>query len=272
MVNYALIQHKIDLGLRHCAAKLGWTHDAYRIESSSTGDFPTGWTQLGTGILLFRRKSQNLSNVQLESAVISDGTFWYDMLFDAEPYLLGDVFVSTDPAYVAAQSYGAGATIIQGTTFQMNAVAMAWHRPVMKPIGARIDRRCQIYRPAGTPYTMYDGTLRWSMTENDGLPLQLTNGAYAFGSMGETASYVPIGMGSRDRPSRGKNFQPPTPGVTGSTYWYGYIPYLPGYEPTEGDMVRTEDGARYFIFNPYEQEAGVVGSQLLLERVVSQDA
>lgn len=268
MPNYGGIQHKIDRGLGIASQKLGVPHSAYRIEANSSGDFPNNWTLFKTSVLILKRKE---TDRWLESALQATGTFWMSLVFDAEPYLVGDVFVQTDPAYVPGKSYGPGATLVLGQTLQFEGAALAWHPAVHKPIGARIDRRGQIFRPASGVSTMSDGTTRWNMTENDALPLQLVNGSFVWGTAGTAASYVPMGMGSTDRPPRGQNFPPATPGVTPVVRWYAYVPYLLGYEPSEGDMLRLEDGSRYTVINPWSQEAGSMGMQLFLERLVSQD-
>lgn len=293
MPNYAGIQAKIDHGLGIAASKLGWPHSVYRVAATSTGDFPDAWTTLATSVLVFRKKA---TDRYLESSLQASGTLWYDLLFNATPYVVGDVFIQTDPPYSPGKSYGPGATLIpqiwltdsngkyildsygqpvlapgSNATFQLNGFALAWHRPIMKPVGARIDRRLQIYRPAAAPQAMLDNTQRWSMTENDGLPLVLSNGTFSFGTAGDAGSFIPAGFGSTDRPPRGQNFAPSTPGTTPIVRWYAYVPYLPGYEPSEGDMLRMEDGSRYIVINPWEQEAGTMGSQLFLERLISQD-
>lgn len=268
MVNYARIQHHIDKGLGIAARKLGQPFSAYRITPSSIGHFPDGWDLLGTNIPLFRRK---ITDKKLESALLSSGTLWYQIIGNMEPYLLGDIFVQTDPAYVAGVSYGAGATVLPGTV-QFNALALAWHAPVAEPAGARIDRRGIIYRPSMIPAPLADGSAVWKTTNDNDTPLILTAGQYNWGQPGDEGSYIPLGISSTHRVMGDVQFPPKIPGMTDAIRYYCYLPPLPGYEPTEGDAIITEDGARFLVVHPYNQEAGVVGSQLVVKRMISQVA
>ena len=188
-----------------------------------------------------------------------------------EPFLLGDVFLSTDPAYVPGQSYGAGATSVT-PTLELNGLTLAWHAAVRVPVGSRIDHICQIYRPLDAVDAMADGTLVFRQANDRSMPLVLSNGQYAFGDPGATASLIPMGLSSTERPGKGNNFQPAVPGMTPLTRYYGYLPPLPGYIPSEGDRLITLGGARYQVLNPYHQKQGVVGSQMALERLISQVA
>lgn len=267
MVDYAYVQGKIDYGLGKAGAVLGQPFSAYRAAGGS-GDYPTGWTSVGSSVPVYRVR---VSDSKLQAAMKASGTIWYEINGGMQAFLLGDVFASADAPFVSGQSYGAGATFLPGS-LQFDGFALAWHGPGFVPIGARVDRRCRIYRPSSAPQMLTTGNVAWRQTSDDSMPLVLTAGVFAFGSPGGTASYVPFGIGSTERPPTGRNFTPATPGIPGVPRYYGYLPPLPGYQPTEGDRIETEDGARYDIINPYDQQAGVVGSQLLLDRVISQTA
>lgn len=268
MVNYARIQHHIDKGLGLAAKKLGPPYSVYRITNTSSGDYPGGWTLLATNQPFFHRR---VNDKKLESALQSAGTLWYQIIGNVEPYLLGDVFLLTDPPYSPGRSYGAGATSVAGT-IEFNAFALAWHAPVNEPVGGRLDRRAGIYRPSLNPAQLDDGSSYWKSTHDNDTPLILTNGQYAFGTPGATASWVPVGLASTNRVTGDILFAPKTPGMTDAIRYYAYLPPLPGYTPSEGDAIITEDGARYLVVHPYTQNAGVVGSQLVVKRMISQVA
>ena len=185
--------------------------------------------------------------------------------------MLGDVFLQIDPPYAPGVSYGAGATELYNT-LQFNALCLAWHAPVNEPAGARLDRRAQIYRPAMTPAPLADGSAYWKSTKDNDTPLVLVNGNYVWGGAGGIASYVPVGISSTHRVAGDIQFPPKISGMTDTVRYYMYIPPLLGYEPTEGDAIITEDGARFLVMHPYNQEAGVVGSQLVVKRMISQVA
>lgn len=265
MVNYARIQHHIDRGLGIAARKLGQPFSAFRCDENSTGHFPDGWTLLNTNIPIFRRK---ITDKKLESALLSSGTLWYQIIGNMEPFILGDVFLQTDAPYVPGVSYGVNATVLPNTE-QFNAFALAWHFPVAEPAGGRLDRRATIYRPSLVPATLPDGSEYWKSTKDNDTPLLLADGQYNWGQPGDFGSYVPVGISSTHRVMGDVQFPPKVPGMTDAIRYYCYLPPLPGYEPTEGDAIITEDGARFLVVHPYNQEAGVVGSQLVVKRMIS---
>jgi hypothetical protein len=267
MVSYATIQHKIDRGLGKAASKLGQPFSIYRITSTSSGDYPTGWSLLAQNQPFFRRR---IKDTKLESAVLSTGTLFYQIIGDVDPYLLGDVFLCTDPAYSPGVSYGAGATLLPGT-LEFNAFALAWHMPVNEPVGGRLDRRAGIYRPAPGPAPLPDGSAYWKTTYDQDTPLVLIDGQFLWGQPGATASWVPCGLASTHRVGGDVLFPPRVPGMTDALRYYVYLPPLLEYTASEGDAIVTEDGARYLVVHPYRQDAGVVGSQLVVKRMISQD-
>ncbi len=268
MVNYARIQAKIDKGLGIAGRHLGPPYTAYRLGANSTGDFPTAWTKLATGVPIYRER---VSISELEIPLSGNETLWYSIFGGMSGYLLGDVFVMTDPAYVPGVSYGAGATSTPGT-IEFNGIALAWHPAGFVPIGARLDRIGQIYRPNTTPLANVDGSSYFEDTLDNDQPLVLVNGQYSFGTPSQVANWVPLGLASMERPITSPLVKPAIPGGLYMMRYYAYLPELPGYTPTEGDAIVTQDGARHLVVHPYTQNTGVVGSQLLLDRQVSQDA
>lgn len=268
MVNYASVQDRIDYGKGKAANKLGQPYTVYRITSAAAGDFPNGWVTVETSVPVLRRR---VNERLIESALEYSGTLWYNITADMTDFLLGDVFVCTDPAYNPGVSYGTGATAIPGgSVFEINSFTFCWHQPINKAIGARIDRRCQILRPLGVPDRRPDGSNSWRQANDKATPLILNKGVYSFAAPASTGSWIPIGLSATARPGKGDNFPPAVPGMIGYSRYYGFVPHLPGYEPSEGDRIITEDGARYVVHNPYRQEEGVVGQQLALERTISQ--
>src|SRR5690348_13541461 len=134
---------QLDTLLGQSAAQLGQPFTAYRIEATSSGDFPSAWTQIATNVLIYRTR---ITGTTIESAIQSSGTLWFQLVANMGPFLLGDVFVQSDGAYSQGVSYGAGATLIPGT-IEFNGIALAWHPPTIPPVGARLNTRVGIYRP-----------------------------------------------------------------------------------------------------------------------------
>ena len=264
MVNYARIQSKIDHGRGIAAKKLGPPFIAYRIGAAAAGDFPGAWTVVNPSFPLFRRRLKTESSIE---SGMSKGTLFFDIVADMGPFLLGDVFYQNDPAYVPGVSYGAGATLLPNS-IQFEAMCLCWHGPVSKAIGARLDRRAQIFRPNQTPkvQTQSGNKVYWASTHENDRPLVLSGGQYQFGNVGQPASFVPVGLAAYYRPTGEKFFAPAPPGMPKPQFWFVYIPPIPGYQPVEGDAIVTEDGVRYWISHPYQQQAGIVGSQLVVDR------
>lgn len=270
MVDYASVQDKIDYGKGKAGDKLGQPYTAYRLTSAATGDFPGGWFTVQTNIPILRRR---INERLIESALEYSGTLWYSITADMTDFLLNDVFVCTDPAYSPGISYGPGATAIEGgSQYELNAFSFAWHQPINKAVGARLDRRCQILRPLGAPDRMPDGGFAWRQANDASMPLVLNGGVYSFSNPRSVGNWIPVGLASTARPGKGDNFPPEFPGMVGFSRYYAFLPNLPGYQPTEGDRLITEDGARYVVHNPYRQEEGVVGQQLVMERTIAQVA
>jgi len=139
------------------------------------------------------------------------------------------------------------------------------------PLGARLDHRCKIFRPDLNPQVFADNSSQWRATHEWDTPLVLTNGVYAWGAPSSgPASFVPCGLGTSDRQTRGEDMPPDPPGMLPVPRYYVYLPPLPGYTSAEGDAIITEDGARYTVIAPYRQETGVVGHQLMVQRYIAQ--
>jgi hypothetical protein len=266
-MNYALLQRKIDTGIGKAALRLGQPFSAYRLGAASSGEFPAGWTQLGTLIPIYRER---VPEPKLEVAIPKSAVY-YNIFADMSPYNLGDVFLCTDPPFVPGVSYGENATILPDT-FEINGLALAWHMPARIPIGVRLTHLARVYRPATSPKALTDGSGYWASAHDNDAPLVLKNGVYSFGAAGSgRGSLVPAGFATAYRPSGPYPFGPPVPGMIRPTHWYVYLPPLPGYTGREGDAIITVDDARYVVVDPYRQESGLVGQQMLVDRTASQE-
>ena len=266
MTNYSRIQRHIDHGKGRAARHIGQPFIGYRLTGASAGDFPSGWTQTVANVPIRRTR---LAESKLELG-IKNVTLFYDIVADMGPFLVGDVFLQNDPAYVNGKSYGAGATSIVGANIEFNALCLAWHPPENKAVGARLDRRVQIFRPASSPAAIagYSGPTYWKSTHDNDLPLILSGGVYSFGTAGASgASFVPAGFASAVR-QHDWLFQPGVPGMLKEAKWFVYLPPLPGYMPAEGDAIIDENSARYVVGVPYEQKTGVSGYQLSADRKI----
>jgi hypothetical protein len=114
-----------------------------------------------------------------------------------------------------------------------------------------------IYRPTTSPDA--NGWLSPTIGQNV-QPVVCTNGVFSLGAVGAAACNIPVGMMAmpRDRDTVFKG----APGDTGASLWFCYVPPLSGFNPRPGDRIVTSAG-RYVVKHPYQQQAGIVGSQLL---------
>lgn len=267
MSHTAVFQRLIDQQLGVIGNRLGQQHSVYRVTPSSTGDFPGGWYLVSSRFFCHRNR---VRSQDAEVSMTSERTVWYEIAGDVSAFWLGDVFLQTDTSYFPGIAYGARATSLPNT-IELNGHALAWHAPLRPPLAARIDRRVRIYRPDLMPVVFPDNSSQWRSTRELDTPLVLTAGVYDWGAPGAaTASLIPAGFGTSDRQTRGEDMPPDPPGMLPVPRYYCYLPPLPGYTAAEGDAIITEDDARYLVIAPYHQDTGVVGSQLMVQRYISQ--
>ena len=274
MTTYAKVQQHIDKGKGRAARHVGMPFLAYRLISTSTGDFPTAWWPVPTcpngNHYQFHLLRRRMTEGKTESG-IKNVTLFYDIIANMDQFLVGDVFVQNDKPFVPGQSYGAGATSVVGPTIEFTAMALAWHPPENKAVGGRIDRRVKIYRPAASPASVgaKSGAKYWKETHDNDVPFVLTNGVFSLGVAGvDNANWVPAGFMSAVR-QHDWVFQPGVPGMLKEAKWFCYLPPLPGYFPKEGDAIIDEYGARYVVGVAYEQKTGVSGYQLSVDRKIA---
>lgn len=260
MANYVHIQRLIDRGLGIAARNIGQPMSAYRLQANGAVNFLDTANLVQANVMVYRQPS-GAGKLGIEGVTL--GSPLYELFGDFNTFYVGDVFVQTDPAFPTG--YGPGATLADFSTVEINAFCLAFHGPLKKIIGARIDRLAQIYRMASAADT--NGYL--SAETAASLPVVLSDGTFSVGAVGATAAFVPIGMASLPR-WRGRLFAD-IPTSTNEVVWVAYAPPLPGFLFKEGDRLVLQDGSRYVVQNPYEQMAGLAGSQLMVEREISQN-
>jgi hypothetical protein len=259
-MNYAQIQTKIDRGRGKAGLRVGQPYTVFRIQANGAVQMLDPLNQLSGTAYVLRRK---VHNDQALEAPTRMGTLFYEVVGDFSNYIVGDVFVQADTFY------GVGATQVNYATLQMNAWVLASHAPVKKSLAARVDRFAQVYRPDISPAPPLADIKYWeAFTLTQATPLVLTAGQFGFGSQAQAACYIPVGLQSSDR-VLGRLLED-VPGMVGKTRWFSYVPPLPGFTFREGDLLVMQDQSRFVVFHPYSQEAGLVGSQLVLERLLAQ--
>ena len=125
MATYATIQAKIDKGLGIAGSHLGPPYNAFRLEATSAGDFPGGWTLVQPNLPLYKER---VALTNLDVTLKDTIAVFYNIFASMKNFFLGDVFVLNDPAFTPGISYGAGATSIPGT-IEFQGIALAAHFP-----------------------------------------------------------------------------------------------------------------------------------------------
>lgn len=256
-MDYIKLQYLQNKGWGKGAAHVGQPFSAYRVGASSSGNVIQAGNQLTAALPVYRTKLKpgdpafETDNTQ--------GTYWFSIEANLTGYQVGDVFVLNDSVY------GAGYTSVNYETNEFEAFCLAGLRPGYTAIGARIDRNITVLRPNDSP----DSTGYFKATLDNALPVVLNNGQFSIGDVGAKAAQIPAGFMPIPRPHGGAIFDA-TPNIPPHTLWRMYVIPLPGFTFREGDRIVGPDESRYVVLNPYRQEAGLVGSQLIIEREIAQ--
>jgi hypothetical protein len=286
MPNADRIQRKIDSGRGKAARALGGPFKVYRITGTAAQNFIDPLNLIKSNYLVYHTQKP-AGSFRGSYEGINVGAPLFDIIGDMGPFLVGDVFINTDPPYepyggpltgdIAAEGsdadipgdiyrsgYGAGATSVAYPTMEIYGFCLGFHGAIKKAIGARLDRLAQVFRlpeaPAAGGY--------WQADQATSLPIVLTNGTFAPGTVGQTAAFVPVGLAARPRWKSDLIKSIPT--STGELEYYCYVPPLYGFSFQESDRIVLQDGSQYVVQLPWEQEVGFVGSQLAVQRQVLQ--
>lgn len=237
------------------ALQVGIPMNVYRITSSSNGD----WIQpnnLFASNIRVDRQPMKKGDKGFESAKNLD-TFWYELMADCTPFLVGDVFVSNDTVL------NQGSVVTTFPNHEFIGLCLAENMPTRAPIAARINTTAQLYTPALVPnrQSYYDSTLPNKM------PIICMDGQFQALNNGQIASFIPIAF----MPARaaGNIYHQPTANVTQQERRLIYTPPLNGYRVIPGDEFVLPTGARYVVVGNYSQDSGTSGGQFLVEKVVS---
>lgn len=262
MANYRGIMVHIDRGRGKAAQRLGQPYNVFRIQNNSAANYLDAANQIAVDFPVLRRVIRGGPDREAPEM----GSLLFEIVADMSNFQTGDVFVQNDPFY------GVGGTLPEFATPQFNAFVLGFHAPIRKSLGGRLDHLAYVYRQPSGP----DANGYWSADTLASSPVMLQNGVFSVGSPGQTPALIPVGLQASER-FHGEMIDL-VPTATPTTRWMAFVPAMPGFLFREGDRIITQDesggllatGARYVVVHPYEQEAGLVGSQLVLEREVAQ--
>jgi hypothetical protein len=258
VANYQSLTPHVWHGRGHAARNVGVPYNTYRVTVASTGDYITVANQVATNFYVLRRVLKGGGSFETTTAF---KTLWYEFVGDSTGFLIGDVFVQSDPIY------GTGDTVVSYPTQQFDALCLAFNPPIGKKVlAARVDRLATIYRPSQTPTA--GSTPYFDSTLDNAIPLVLIAGVFSF-QLGGTAANIPIGVMPTPRIPGDSQFKPGVPGMVGVPDFFIYVPPLNGVDIMEGDRIVDADGSRYVVHTPWIQQAGVSGNQLGCKREIA---
>lgn len=252
---YDVIQQNIDKGRGYAAKVLGPPHDVYRIGANSNGNFFDDDNKIATAVPVLTKVAYGGGLRQALETERQQGIIWYEVIGDMRPFLIGDVFLNTDPIY------GAGHTGVTFETKEFKGFALADHSPIKKALAGRVNQLVKIYRLS----KVTDSKQRWDRTRENDEPVILQNGQFCLGQNGQEATHIPVGLISTGK-SYGDRVLDSMPAEQRKSGWELYMPALNGFRIREGDRIEANDGVRYVVIVPYTQYVGASGSQWFLER------
>lgn len=265
MPNAYKIQRKIDEGRGKAARALGGPFNVYRLQANAATNYIDPLNLVASDYLVYHlQKGASAFRGSYEGSSI--GVPLFDIIGDMTPFYVGDVFIDADGAYNPDGSggYGAGATSVIFSTLEIYGWCLGFHGPIKKSIGARLDRLANIYTLASGA----DANGYFSAGTNSSLPLKIVNGQVVVGAVTDTPALIPVGLASK--PRWRSDLIKAIPTTTGEVEYLAYVPPLPGYTLHEGDRIVLQDGSRYVVQLPWEQEVGFAGSQMSVKREVMQ--
>lgn len=233
----------------------GQPYQVYRVTSASNGDVIQDANKIFDTYPIVRTKYKpgDLNRMETDPNFVA---YWNCIYGDMSPMLTADIFVQNDPVY------GQGSTGVPYPTNQINGICFGMHPPGAPALGARVDRLIKVYRTPLVPIGNYNNTTFGGM-----VPLECIDGIFRLGSVHAGGCLIPAGFLPEKRARgilyTGVGDMPP------KTTMRVYVMPLNGFLFSENDLILADDGAHYRVINPYYQETGAVGNQLVLEREVS---
>lgn len=244
---------------QHCygvlAQQVGIPFNIYRIQPTSNGNWIQPQNLIAQNVRVDRQPMLS-GNKGFESAKRME-TFWYELMADCTPFLVGDIFVSND------QVLNQGSVTVNYNTTEFVGLCLAENMPTRAPIAARINTTAQLYTASLLPnrQNYFDSSLPNRM------PIILQNGSFSAVNTGQTAAVIPVA--STPFRNFGQIYSQPTANVTPAERRLVYIPPMPGYVPIPTDEILFADGSRYILESNYIQQSGTAGTQAVCVKIVS---
>jgi hypothetical protein len=244
--NYISINRILQHAYGVLAQVTGIPFQVYHVGPNSSGDYIQPENLVATNCVMDRRPMKS-SNPGFEGDK-QLASFWYEVIGNALPFTVGDIFVSNDKVF------NRGDVTTDYTTTEFIGMCLAENMPTMQPIMAKINTVAQLYTPNLLPNLQdyMDSTLPNMM------PIVLVNGQFTPSNAGQIACNIPIGVQSR-RSYGGEIYNQPTANMPPVEKRLIYCPALNGYQPKASDEFVFADGSRYRVDSNFHLSAGTSG-------------
>lgn len=253
--DYRFVQGLVDFGRGMAGEFVGQPFEVYRV-SSASNDSVLHEDNLVNEDLRAKVTHGKRSPV-VENEIIHANMF--EFLCSSEDLSIGDILYQKDDTYGANAHY-----------------AVASKRPLKPVTCIRTESLCTIVRAQSNKQSGYSGT-----TRDSDKPFVLRNGVFVLDEPGVEATVVPCGLAYIGQIKNKKPSNLPMDTLT--TWWYIYVPALPGldriqendviiHQPfpdvLDGDNLDAQaPGGRYRVTGPYSSGMGTAGQFLLCERI-----
>ena len=231
----AKIDTAIQRGRGAAAQVLGQSYAQYRLTNATNNSVVSG-TPVNANFLarIAKAKKQSIENQVFDLQVFS-------ATCDNTTLQFGDILVES------------------GYESDGGQYAVAQKRPTRETLLVRVERNASITRPnplggaftdqpasGSAPARNYVGP-----TKSSELVLTLTNGSYSFQPSGTFAA-VPFGLQPQNRMRNGH--KPDFPTQVPEVHFLGYLPYLPGVQIVENDVINSDSSDRYVVGMVYQSD------------------
>lgn len=239
----------IQVGRGAAASVVGQTYSVYRLtDTTSNSIFSSDPVLTEFPAKFDKAKTADIENVTFELLVCA-------LTCDNTNLQIGDVLKET------------------GYKADGGQYVLAQTRPLKPSIFVRVERDVAISRPSpagGNASQQPDSGAQLApgylgITKSGEEILTLTNGLYAFASSGSVAS-VPFGLQPQNR-VRGEH-KPDIPTQVPEVQFVGFLPFLPGVQILENDIISSDAQDRYVVVQVYQSDdIGLQGYIVILKKM-----
>jgi hypothetical protein len=244
------IDGAIQAGRGAAATVLGQTYDVYRLTNATNNSVVSGTPHIAAFQARIRKITDKkaIENVPFDIQV-------FEFTCDNRALVPGDILVET------------------GYEGDGGKYAFAQRRPTRESIFVRVERNVSLSRPTpaggSSAQQPSSGAIKApgyiGITKATEEILTLTSGVYAFETSGPIAT-VPFGLQPQNRIR--SPHKPDSPTQVPEVQFVGYLPFMPGIQVIENDVISSDNSDRYVVVQVYQSDTvGLQGWILILRKM-----